>query len=142
MRIIDAISKRLDEIFNGEYAIYLENVEQGLKVPCFFIHPVYSSDKNRLIGRKNRLHEFDVVFLPEDEGYISAFATVTDKLFTSFDSVTLEDGTILYTFDRRINVSDDVLHFMVTFQFDYLEELPNEDLQMSLELNGGDVNGN
>lgn len=132
--LIDAISKRLDEVFNGEYTIYLENVEQGLKVPCFFIQPVYSSDKNRLTGRKYRLHEFDIVFLPEEEGYMTTFATVTDRLFTSFDSVTLEDGTVLHTFDRHIDVHDKVLHFGVTFKFDYLEELPDETMQDSLNI--------
>ena len=126
--LVDAVSKRLDEIFKGEYAIYLENVEQGLKVPCFFVHPIYGSDRNLLSNRKYMVQEFDIMFIPEEEGRRLAFVEVSDKLFDSFDFLKLEDGSILYTFDRRIDVTDDMLHFRITFKFDYMKEVTEDQI--------------
>lgn len=144
IELVDAISVRLDEIFDGEYPIHLETVEQGLEVPCFFIHQVYASDRNMLSNRKHRTHEYDIIFIPDDEGYRTIFTKVTDRLFESFDSLTLADGTVLYTFDRSIDVVDDVLHFRVLFKFDYLKENTGEQIMQDTLQNKVSVieNGN
>ncbi|MBR5835895.1 MAG: hypothetical protein IKY66_06985 [Bacteroidales bacterium] len=67
-------------------------------------------------------------FIPSDElGHRAQFAEVTDKLFDSFESLTLDDGIILPTFNRRVDVTDDVLHFIVEFKFYGRKEKPEED---------------
>lgn len=135
MEYIDAISIRLHEIFGDDCTVYLESVEQNLQTPCFFIQPIDSSDSNMIHNRKYREYSFVVDYIPKDDGrHRSQFAEITDKLFESFDSVTLADGTIAYTFDRSINVTDGILHFIVRFKFDYLREIPDEEVLDSLNI--------
>ena len=35
--IMDAVTRRLNELFGDGYEIYTDAVEQGLKEPCFFV---------------------------------------------------------------------------------------------------------
>lgn len=132
--IVDAISNRLYDIFGDAYPIHLESVEQDFKPNSFFIHPVYASDKNLIHNRKYRTVEFDLVFIPEDNEPRKTMTIVSDKLFSSFDFVVLEDGTILRTFNRNIDVVNNMLHFRITFKFDYFAEIPEEELQESIEM--------
>ena len=127
MEFVDAISVRLHEVFGDKYTIYLDSVEQNLQTPCFFIQPIDSADVNMIDNRKHRDYSFTVDYIPEDDtGYRTQFVEVTSKLFDSFDSLVLNDGTIVYTFDRSINVTDDILHFIIRFKFDCLTELPEQ----------------
>lgn len=133
--IIDAISVRLDQIFGDEYTIYLEEVDQGLQTPCFFITLIDFEDKNRIADRKYRQYGFAIDFIPsDDEGHRMQFAEVTDKLFDNFDSVELADGTILYTFDRNINVIRDVLEFTVLFKVYKRYVVDAEPVQENMEM--------
>lgn len=127
IEFIDAISIRLNEIFDGKYPIHLESVEQGLVTPCFFIQPMLAMDENMISNRKQRIYRFDIIFIPEmDSAYRSLFAEVSEKLFEHFDSVEINGG-VYPTFDRSINVVNDVLHFKVRFKFYARTELPEED---------------
>ena len=135
MEFFDAISIRLHEVFGDKYTIYLEAVEQNLQTPCFFIQPLNPMDANMIYNRKAREYPFVIDYIPEDAtGHRAQFAEVTEKLFDSFDFLTLADGTVLPTFDRNIDVTDDILHFIVRFKFEYLTDLPEESMQESLEM--------
>ena len=134
IEFIDAISKHLDEIFDGEYPVYLESVEQGLKVPCFFINPIYSSDRNMISNRKYRLYDFDIIFIPdEDKTPKDTLVKIADTLFGSFDQLEVEEGVVIPSFERRIDIVDDILHFKVVFQYYYYTEKPKEPIQDTLE---------
>lgn len=118
MELIDAMSVRLDEVFDGKYPVYLEEVEQGLQTPCFFIQPIDGSDMNMISNRRYRTFGFVIVFIPDDvDGHRAQFAEVTDKLFDTFDLFELGDGVVLPTFNREVNVVDDVLQFIVRFKY-------------------------
>lgn len=135
MSIIDAISIRLNEVFGDEYTIYLESVEQDLQTPCFFIQPIDSMGSDMIYNRVSRSHIFMIDYLPNDDnGHRSQFAEITDKLFDSFESLTLGDGTRLPTFNRTVNVTDDVLHFSIQFKFYGYKDLSEEDVQETLNL--------
>lgn len=132
--LIDAISIRLDEIFDGKYAIYLETVEQGLNTPCFFIKPVRSEDENMISNRKYQYHDFDIIFIPDDENTCrSLFVEVTDKLFDSFDMLEVNDTTVP-TFERTIDVVNNVLHFGVKFKLYGYKDVPEEEMQETMDI--------
>ena len=137
MEVIDAISVRLDEIFGDGYTIYLEQVEQGLKTPCFFIQPIDSTDANMISNRKYRTNAFVIEYIPDDNsGHRTQFVEVSEKLFDNFDSLEIGDGVVLQTFDRSINSTDDMLQFVIRFKYYvYKEQKPEqkmEDLHMSV----------
>ena len=43
--IMDAVTRRLNELFGDGYEIYTDAVEQGLKEPCFFVQFLEPSEK-------------------------------------------------------------------------------------------------
>lgn len=134
MEFIDAISIRLNEVFGDGYTIYLEAVEQNLQTPCFFIQPMEGLDSNMIHNRKSREYPFVIDYIPDDEsGHRAQFAEVSDKLFESFDFIELGDGTVHPTFDRSINVTDDILHFIVRFKYEYITDI-SESMQESMEM--------
>ena len=49
--IMNAVTRRLDELFGDGYTIYTDGVEQGLKEPCFFVQFLEPSEKP-MIGRR------------------------------------------------------------------------------------------
>ena len=51
--IIEAIAAALNGEFGEEYAVYAEEVKQGLSEPCFFISCINPSDR-QLLGNANR----------------------------------------------------------------------------------------
>ena len=51
--IIEAIAAALNGEFGEEYAVYAEEVKQGLSEPCFFISCINPSDR-QLMGNANR----------------------------------------------------------------------------------------
>ena len=134
MELIDAMSTRLDEIFDGEYAVYLEEVEQNLQTPCFFIQPLTATDKNMIDNRRYRTYGFAIQFIPGTKAYRSLFADVTKKLFDNFDDFPIGDDVTVYTFDRTVNVIDDVLHFTVLFKCYEYTDKPSEPAMEDLEI--------
>lgn len=135
MELIDAMSVRLDEVFDGKYAVYLEEVEQGLQTPCFFIEPIYSTDRNMISNRKYRTYDFVIHFIPDDaDGHRTQFAEVADKLFDNFDLFELSNGAVIPTFDRKINVVEDVLQFEVCFRYYTYSEKEDGPLMDSLDM--------
>lgn len=67
--IINAISKRLYELFGDGYTIYLNDVKQGLEEPCFIITVIEQVRNNYLNGRYNINVPIDVVYIPRQENY-------------------------------------------------------------------------
>lgn len=131
--IIDAISVRLDELFGDTCTVYLEQIEQGVKTPCFFIVPVEGMDSNMIANRKYRSYLFAIQFLPDGDDYRKQFAEVSKKLFDNFDYVTVGD-IILPTFDRTISVNEDVLTFRIEFKYYHYTDRPDEDKMENLEM--------
>ena len=95
----------------------------------------FFEDRNRISNRKYRQYAFGIDFIPSDDrGHREQFAEVTDKLFDNFDSIELADGSIVYTFDRAINIVGDVLEFDVIFKLYKHYEPKEEPVQERLEM--------
>ena len=65
-KIVDGISKALNEEFGDEYEIYQNNVMQGLNEPCFFIAVLEASKEQLLQNRFLQRNPFDVHYFPVD----------------------------------------------------------------------------
>ena len=64
--LMDAVTRKLDELFSGKYPIYTKNVEQGIEMPCFFIGFLKTSDTPLLRTRRQRTWDMRVQFIPEE----------------------------------------------------------------------------
>ena len=64
--LMDAVTRKLDELFSGKYPIYTKNVEQGIEMPCFFVGFLKTSDAPLLRTRRQRTWDMRVQFIPEE----------------------------------------------------------------------------
>lgn len=117
--IIDAISIKLDSVFNVEsnvYRIYADtDVIQDLEEPCFFIAVLQPSQKPYPIGRYYRAHPFDVHFFPAENYDNAALIGMADELFEVLEYVTMTNGDLIRGAEMSYNIVDGVLHFFVSY---------------------------
>lgn len=131
-KIIDAITIKLHEIFGEEYEIYQNNIEQGLKEPCFLITLIDSAKENLLNIRSKRLLPFDILFFPN--GGKSQCHEVSDTLMNELDMIKCLDGELFSGTGMRSEVIDGVLHFFVNFNYIAMAESEELDPMETLEV--------
>lgn len=143
-RIIYGISNALSKSFQG-VRIYVDNVEQGLEEPCFFIVPLISKEKPLLDVRAMRSISFDVHYFTRS-GNLDLQATAS-TLYRVLKRITLlkentfegESEEMLNGFNMRHEVVDGVLHFfvdykpLIRYEKDPVEKQENLDLKMGVD---------
>ena len=64
--IMNAVTRRLDELFGDGYTIYTDGVEQGLKEPCFFVQFLEPSEKPMIGRRYFKQTDMCIQYMPGD----------------------------------------------------------------------------
>lgn len=113
--IMNAIAIRLHEVFGDGYKIYQNDIEQGLKEPCFLITVVDYSKEQLLKTRSKRLVPFDILFFPS--GGKSQCYEVSDQMMNELEFITLLDGDKMNGTGMKAEVVENVLHFFVNYNF-------------------------
>ncbi|NFG22689.1 hypothetical protein FDF11_08275 [Clostridium botulinum] len=137
-KIITAISQALDDAFNvnsDDYAIYTENVEQGLNEPCFFIFSLEPSNKQLIRNRYERTYPFDIHYFPKSEDRNNEINEITETLFDVLEYVNLDDGPIKGT-NMHGEIIDNVLHFFINFNMIVAKDIQKEDSMENLKVEG------
>lgn len=111
--IVTGISIKLNSIFGDSYEIYTENVEQGLKEPCFFIKTLPVTNKPLLGKRSQRTYSFVITYFPLAGN--EEMLTVSEQLLEGLEYITLLNGDILRGHSLESEIVDDVLHFSVNY---------------------------
>ena len=135
--IIDAISIALNAEFGDNYKIYTENIEQGLKEPCFFVQCINPTNERFLGNRYKRTNQFCIQYFPSSEDKYNECMSVTDRLFFSLDVI--GDNTWLAS-KMNAEVVDDVLNFFAnydTFAYRIKEQIPMETIAHQSKVEGG-----
>lgn len=132
MTITDAIAKALYECFGDNYEIYTENVEQGLKEPCFFIETVEKSGGQYLGGKYRRDSSFCIHYFPVSGEPGAECEEVVEKLFWLLECIPFQDGLIRGT-DLCGKVDDSVLHFFVDYNR-FILKLPDAESMGKVEI--------
>lgn len=140
--IINGVSSCIYEHYGNGYRIYRENIEQGLKEPCFFIALVEAMQE-RIIGNRYKLTvALDVHYFPSDKEKNKEMQTVAQQLHHILQRITLLDGDMLNGFNLRWETVEDVLHFFVTYKsivyYDMAEDALMEDLFLESKTKEGD----
>ena len=136
--IVSALAGRLDELFDGEYPIYTDPAEQGLKNPCFFIG-VLKTDVQPMLGRRRfRSWDLRVQFLPKENGDQNSrlMDQVSERLMEEMEYIELTDGTLMRGTDRSCASDDQVLTFLIRFGGFFLKPETPADPMERLELKG------
>lgn len=114
--LMDAVTRKLDELFSGKYPIYTKNVEQGIEMPCFFIGFLKISDTPLLRTRRQRTWDMRVQFIPEEHTDCTRLLNeVCEMLLEGMEWIFLPDGRLVHGLEPEGNISDGILTFQVSF---------------------------
>lgn len=135
--ILDAVTRRLSEIFDDKYAIYTDEVKQGLEEPCFFVMFLEPSEK-LMIGQRYFLQNGMVIqFIPDESEQVSKDVyEVAEVLMDGMEYITLSGGDLLRGTGRRWQVVDGVLHFFVNYNLFVRRKEGQQEPMEEIEVNG------
>lgn len=137
--LIDGISVKLNQVFGDGYRIYSEDVQQGLKEPCFFIAVLNPSQTQVMGNRYFRQHPFDVHYFPVKLGNNEEIQGVASKMLDALEYITLLNGDLVRGTEMHYEKVDDVLHFFVQFNM-FVNKVVESDPMETLTVNN-DVKG-
>ena len=136
--IIDGISIALNAEFGDAYKIYTENVEQGLKEPCFSIVCV-SPNNRQFMGKKYfRQNKFCVHFFPSSDEKVAECMDVLDRLYDCLEIIKVDGEETLGT-KMTGEMDSGVLSFLVNYDMFMVkvdEQSQMESLNISQSMKG------
>ena len=113
--IIEGISTALNAEFGDRYKIYVNELKQGLKEPCFFISCIRPTSRRFFNRRYFREHSFCIQYFPESRNRETEECNdVTDRLFLCLEYITVT-GDLMMGTKMRSELVDGVLNFFVNF---------------------------
>ncbi len=113
--IITAISQALNTEFGDDYAIYAEDVAQGLQEPCFFIACINPTSRLFLNRRYFRSNQFCLQYFPADINRAREECNaVAERLYWCLEWISVA-GDLTRGTQMRYEVIDNVLHFFVNY---------------------------
>lgn len=124
--IIEGISGAIYEEFGGEFAIYSEDVKQGLKEPCFIISCVRTGHIPEMRRGYTQNNLFWVQYIPQENGREKAeCCAAAERLERCLEYITV-GGDLVRGVDIHHETTDGVLTFSVTYKVRIKEcsELP------------------
>lgn len=116
--IIEAISVALNGEFGDSYEIHMEEIEQGLEEPCFFIFCLNPTNDQFLGNRYFRTNLFCIQYFPATEEKQRECNHVADRLYECLEYITMDgDNKPIRGTKRNCEVVDGILHFFVNYDF-------------------------
>lgn len=121
-KIIDGISKAINEEFGDSYEIYTEEVEQGLQEPCFSIICVEPKSDLFRQNKYHRQNQFCIHYFPSSKDKRNECFSVLERLYLAMEYITIEEtigGETVESTTRGTKMNgvydDGVLHFFVNY---------------------------
>ena len=121
-KIVDGISKAINEEFGDNYEIYTEEIEQGLKEPCFSIATVEPTNDLFRQNKYFRKNPFCIHYFPSSKEKKNECYAVLERMYISLEYIEIEekfDGVIMKSKVMGTNMNgiydDGVLHFFVNY---------------------------
>ncbi len=110
--IINGISQKIYGFYEGLYDIYVEDVEQGLEVPCFMINLISSNIRMILKPRLYKRQVFDVIYF--GEGYKDCMDRGSE-LYDILEYITINDKDLIRGTKMNMDIIKNILHFRVRY---------------------------
>lgn len=124
--ILKGIAKALRDEFGESLNIYLNEVEQGLIEPCFFIM-VLNPDVKQVLGRRYVLNcPVSVQFISgEDREVINDTGS---RLFNCLELISVS-GDLARGRNMEYSVNEDILTFTVTYNIYFYKKQKKESME-------------
>ena len=110
--IINGISQKIYGFYEGLYDIYVEEVEQGLQMPCFMINLISSDIRMILKPRYKFESVFDVIYF--GEGYKDCMDRGSE-LYDILEYITINDKDLIRGTKMNMYIIKNILHFRVNY---------------------------
>lgn len=139
-KILDGIVTALLGEFGSTYPVHTETVIQGLVSPCFSALCANPDQKHYLGKTYFRQHLFVVHYFPASDEVKAEINGVIDRLFQTLEYITV-NGELLRGSGMRAESEDDVLTFMVNYNFYIRFEDQENDPMETLTIEGRPSDG-
>lgn len=135
--IINGISQKIYGFYEGLYDIYVEEVEQGLQMPCFMINLI-SSDIQMILKPRYKFESvFDVIYF--GDGYKDCMDRGSE-LYDILEYITINDKDLIRGTKMNMYIIKNILHFRVNYNL-ILQNKPDIiDMMEEHQINIGVVN--
>lgn len=112
-KLIIAINTALEKV-NSKAEIYIEEVPQGFKEPCFCVQ-VLNPDEKQLLGERYlRTYNFCIQYFPKKGLWENA--ETAELLHRILNQINLENGDSIRGINRRYEIVDKKLLYFVTYK--------------------------
>ena len=112
-KLIIAINTALEKV-NSKAEIYIEEVPQGFKEPCFCVQ-VLNPDEKQLLGERYlRTYNFCIQYFPKKGLWENA--ETAELLHRILNQINLENGDFIRGINRRYEIVDKKLLYFVTYK--------------------------
>lgn len=119
--------------------IYTDNVEQGLNEPCFFVMVVDSDEEQLLANRAIKNINFDIHYLNKNAAN-NELEDVASRLYEITRFIDTKIG-LVRGMKRHHEITDNVLHFFISFKIVIKYQVEKADKQEDLSVNIGVKDG-
>lgn len=126
-KILDGITLALRASY-PECQIESDTIEQGLTPPAFLVLLADVEQVRQIGERWKRIPRFDILYFPK-KGREECYK-VADDLCTVLELITLPGGGLLRGTEISFEVTDGVLHFMVSYNH-FIRRESGEQIYMS-----------
>lgn len=134
--IMDAVTRRLDELFGDGCKIYTDNVEQGLETPCFFVGFLKTDVKQMLGRRSQRTYDMRIQYIPEEKQPSRELNGISEQLMEGMEYIALSDGSLMRGTGRSSEISEGMLTFLVSFSGFFIRQEEPVESMMDLDVKG------
>lgn len=124
MANINDLSIGVSQILDDEFPnikIHDEKIKQGFEELCFFIKVLNSGQNKEINKRYKKNVSFDIHYFSDKDDINSDCNDMADKLYEVLEYVTVSNS-IYRASGMNHQVIDDVLHFMLKFDYHVIKE--------------------
>lgn len=133
-KTLEAIAAQLRKEFGKNYEIWVEEQEQGLQEPCFFVQVINNSQTPKLIGNYKRNQTFDIIYFPKTRTTFE-LAEVAERLYSAMEYIEV-NGVLVRGRKIHTEMVEDTLHFIVDYDLNLKEVKEKEDYMEELKQKG------
>jgi protein involved in ribonucleotide reduction len=135
--IMIGIAQKLNQVFGDDYHIHIDEIEQGLKEPCFLIVNLKGAQEQEIGTLYNRDQSFDIHYFPKNKKkIIREVNSVVDTLNMELEYITVV-GNLVRGTEMKHEVVDGVLHFFVNYNIRIRKVVEPDPFMGIVQFNGG-----
>lgn len=133
-KLIIAINTALEKV-NSEAEIYIEEIPQGFKEPCFCVQVLNPNEKQLLGERHLRTYNFCIQYFPKKGLWENA--EIAELLHRALNQIDLGNGDSVRGINRRYEIVDKRLLYFVTYKLHVRDVDMDDNYMGELSLRGG-----